>query len=86
MTSTAGTFDPRRRLQLILQQVDQLPTLSSVAVRLLEVTSSDESSASDVVRLVASDPSLSAKVLKLCRAASRGVAVKDLTENKNKIL
>ncbi len=79
MTSTAGTFDPRRRLQLILQQVDQLPTLSSVAVRLLEVTSSDESSASDVVRLVASDPSLSAKVLKLCRAASRGVAVKDLT-------
>ena len=63
-----------RRVELILQQLEELPTLSSVAVRLLDVTTSETSEAKEVIDLVASDPALSSKVLKLCRCHSRGRA------------
>ncbi|MGI9013255.1 MAG: HDOD domain-containing protein [Phycisphaerales bacterium] len=69
--------DVKRRIQLLMQQLEQLPTLSSIAVRLLEVTSSDDSDARDVVALISADPALSAKVIGLCRRASRGVNLKD---------
>ncbi len=63
-----------RRVELILQQLDELPTLSAVAVRLLDLTTSETSDAKQVIQLVASDPALSSKVLKLCRRHSRGRA------------
>lgn len=79
----AGTFLKRerhvkviehtaKRVELILQQLESLPTLSGVAVRLLELTSNDDSQSKDVIELVTSDPALSAKVLKLCRCSERG--------------
>jgi HD-like signal output (HDOD) protein len=43
-----------------------------VAVRVLELTSDDASQAKDVTKLIASDPSLSAKVLKMVRCSERG--------------
>jgi signal transduction histidine kinase/HD-like signal output (HDOD) protein len=67
--------DARRRVELILEQLDQLPTLSSVALRLLEVTSSDDSSAEDVIELVSADPALSARLLAMCRRAHLGVSL-----------
>ncbi len=63
-----------RRVELILQQLEELPTLSAVAVRLLDLTTSETSEAKEVIDLVASDPALSSKVLKLCRFHSRGRA------------
>jgi signal transduction histidine kinase/HD-like signal output (HDOD) protein len=63
-----------RRVELILQQVEALPTLSPIAVRLLELTAADDSDAKEVIQLVSSDPALSAKVLKLCRCHARGRA------------
>lgn len=63
-----------RCIELILQQLNELPTLSPIAVRLLELTSSDDGKIGDVVSLIASDPSLASKVLKLCRAAHEGRA------------
>ncbi len=63
-----------RRVELILQQLEELPTLSAVAVRLLDLTTSETSDAKQVIDLVASDPALSSKVLKLCRRHSRGRA------------
>lgn len=77
MTGRPGQFDSKRRAQLLLQQIDQLPTLSSVAVRLLTVTASDDSCARDVVELISADPSLASKVISLCRRASRGVSIED---------
>lgn len=62
-----------KRVDLILQQLEELPTLPSVAVRVLEVTSSSESSAGDVVKLISSDPSLSARILHLVHRADLGV-------------
>ena len=63
-----------RRVELILQQLESLPTLSPIAVRLLELTAADDSDAKEVIQLVASDPALSSKVLKLCRCHARGRA------------
>jgi signal transduction histidine kinase/HD-like signal output (HDOD) protein len=65
-----------RHVELILQQLDALPTLNTVAVRLLELTSADDTEASEVIRLVGCDPSLSSKILKLCRCSPRGRASK----------
>ena len=62
-----------RRVELILQQLQQLPTLPSVAVRVLEVTTSDSSSAQEVVKLISSDPSLSARILQLVHRSDSGV-------------
>ncbi|MGH7177277.1 MAG: HDOD domain-containing protein [Tepidisphaeraceae bacterium] len=62
-----------KRIDLILQQLDELPTLPAVAVRVLEVTGSDSSSAKEVVQLIESDPSLTARILQLVHRADLGV-------------
>jgi signal transduction histidine kinase/HD-like signal output (HDOD) protein len=63
-----------RRVELILQQLEALPTLSPIAVRLLQLTAAEDSDAKEVIQLVSADPSLSAKVLKMCRCHARGRA------------
>jgi signal transduction histidine kinase/HD-like signal output (HDOD) protein len=63
-----------RRVELIIQQLEALPTLSAIAVRLLELTASETSEARQVIELVSSDPALASKVLKMCRCHSRGRA------------
>lgn len=66
--------DPKeKRVELILQQMQQLPTLPAVAVRVLELTGKDESSAKQVVELISSDPSLTAKILQMVHRADLGV-------------
>ncbi|MEX2214541.1 MAG: HDOD domain-containing protein, partial [Phycisphaeraceae bacterium] len=62
-----------RRLEMILRQVDALPTLPMVATRLLALTSSEDSDAKEVITLISSDQALTAKVLSMVRAANRGV-------------
>lgn len=69
----------RERVELILGQLDELPTLPAVAARLLAVTSSDESSARDVVEIIESDTALTAAILKLVRRADLGVRGKAMT-------
>ncbi len=63
-----------RRVELILHQLDALPTLSSIAVRILDLTTSEDANAKDVIEVISSDPAMSAKVLKLCRCHPRGRA------------
>jgi len=62
-----------RRIELILQQIEALPTLPSVAMRLLQITSADDSDAQQVIDLVKGDPALSAKILSLCKGANKGI-------------
>jgi len=62
-----------RRIELILRQIDSLPTLPAVATRLLQLTANDETHAREVIELVQADPSLTAKVLSLCRTADKGL-------------
>src|SRR5438034_35115 len=67
--------DPVRekRVELILQQLEELPTLPAVALRVLEVTSREDSSAKEVVELISSDVALSARILELVHRADAGV-------------
>ncbi len=75
-----------RRIELILRQIDSLPTLPAVAARLLSLTSSDDSNAKQVIELVSADPSLTAKVLSLCRSADKGVGSDNLTVDRAVVL
>lgn len=61
------------RAELILQQLEQLPTLPTVAVRVLELTGQDRAAAKDVVRLIESDPSLTARILRIVHRADGGL-------------
>jgi len=62
-----------KRIELILQQLDELPTLPAVAVKVLEVTGDETSSAKQVVELISSDQSLTARILQLVHRADQGV-------------
>ncbi len=80
MSETATTISandrslsPAARVELILSQVSQLPTLPAVAVQVLGVTQASHTSAPDVVRLIEADPALTAKILKLLTRADLGV-------------
>ncbi len=63
-----------RRVDLVLQQIETLPTLSAVAVRLLEATADDNADVGEIVGLISSDVALTTKLLKLCRTVHRGRA------------
>lgn len=63
-----------RRVGIILQELDSLPTLSSVAVRLLELTTDSEADMKEVIGLVSSDPALAARVLAICNCHESGRA------------
>lgn len=75
-----------RRLELILRQIDSLPTLPVIATRLLSLTASDDSNARQVTELISADQTLTAKILALCRQADRGVRGEVMTVDKAVVL
>jgi signal transduction histidine kinase/HD-like signal output (HDOD) protein len=62
-----------KRVELILQQLDELPTLPAVVIRLLELTGDEQAPMEEVVSLISSDPSLTARILQLVHRADAGV-------------
>jgi signal transduction histidine kinase/HD-like signal output (HDOD) protein len=62
-----------KRVELILQQLEELPTLPAVALRVLEVTGDESSSAAQVSQLIEADPALTTRILQLVRRADVGV-------------
>lgn len=74
ISTIAASAHPEDRIELILQQVSTLPTLSTVATRLLRLTASDESDLREIVRIIESDPALTARILSMCRRANLGMA------------
>jgi len=62
-----------KRVDLILQQLEDLPTLPAVALRVLEITGNTDSSAKDVVKLIESDQSLTTRILQLVHRSDVGV-------------
>ena len=79
--------DPKeKRVELILQQLEELPTLPTVAMQVLAVTSREDSSFEDVIQLIASDPSLSARILQLVHRADVGSGSADTVEQAVRLL
>lgn len=66
--------DRARHLEIILGRIDALPTLSPVAVRVLQLSSDSRAGLDELTRLIESDPSLAAKVLALTRRSDLGIA------------
>jgi len=65
--------EPRdKRVELILQSLEGLPTLPTVALQLLEATSSRSSTTGEIVRLIESDPALTTRIMKLVHRADLG--------------
>ncbi|MEO0918379.1 MAG: HDOD domain-containing protein, partial [Pseudomonadota bacterium] len=71
-----------QRIELILRQLDALPTLPSVAARLLQLTSDDQANIQEVIDLVCTDPALTAKIISQCTRADRGVRREVITIEK----
>ena len=71
--TTAASTPDLDRVEFILSQLEQLPTLPAVAVRILQATTSSETSAADIVALLETDQALTAKILSLVRRSSLGV-------------
>jgi putative nucleotidyltransferase with HDIG domain len=62
-----------KRVELILRQLDQLPTLPAVALRVLEATADSEASLAVMARAIGDDPALTARILQLVHRADMGV-------------
>ena len=59
-----------RRTELVLKELDQLPTLPSVAGRVLALAAAEEVQIKEIVRVIESDPALTTRLLALCRRAA----------------
>lgn len=65
--------DRTPQIEMILRQVESLPTLSPVATRLLRIVSVEDADLDALVELIESDPPLTARLLGLCRRADKGL-------------
>ena len=75
MTTPAARADTRR-IELILERLESLPTLSAVAQKLMNAGSHDDVDIAELSRLIEADPSLTGKVLSMCRSAEKGLGDK----------
>ncbi len=62
-----------KKVELIIQQLQSLPTLPSVAARLLQITVNTRTQAQEVVELIKSDQSLASKIIRLTTRADKGI-------------
>ncbi|MBN1435615.1 MAG: HDOD domain-containing protein [Sedimentisphaerales bacterium] len=75
-----------KRIELILQQLNMLPTLPAVAARLLQVTVRSNSQASEVVRLIESDASLASKIVSMATRGGTGLKRQAVSVSKAVVL
>lgn len=75
MTTENVSSDQTRskRMEMIIRQLETLPTLPVVATKLLQATTAKDTSIKEVISLIQSDQSLTAKILGLTRKAHLGL-------------
>lgn len=71
--SAAPDQDRVQQVEVILRQVDNLPTLSVIATRLLQIGNVEDADLDAIVEIIESDPPLTAKLLGMCRRADKGL-------------
>lgn len=84
--STAGAQTEARRAELVLHEIETLPTLPGVAARLMKVGSAEDADLQEIMRLIESDPTLTARVLSLCRRAELGLGSRVTTVERAVVL
>src|SRR5580698_10253707 len=60
-----------KRIELILQQLDQLPTLPAVAVQVVEAAADSKTTVDQVVNLIAADVALTTRLLQLVNSVGK---------------
>ncbi len=70
-----GDVNPKQ-IELILSGIDRLPTLPAVATRLMAIGSEEDFDLDEAIRLIETDPALSATILAMCRTAEKGLGDK----------
>lgn len=73
LSSVASESIPSQQVERILAQLDTLPPLAPVATRILALTDDPKAGAKQIVTLIESDPSLTARMLSVLRRAEHGV-------------
>jgi signal transduction histidine kinase/HD-like signal output (HDOD) protein len=81
-----GTQTDARRAELVLHEIEELPTLPGVAARLMKVASAEDADLREIMRLIESDPTLTARVLSLCRRAELGLGSRVTTVERAVVL
>ncbi len=72
----------QNKTQTIMNTIDSFPVLPSVVTRVMEITADPDSSIDDLMRVIQTDPSLTASILKIANSALFGhvMAVASLQE------
>ncbi len=83
MTASAmdtGTGDAHSagQVEMILSQIESLPTLPAVAMKLVEMTTDGRSGAAEITQVIKADQSLSARVLSAVRRSDIGARVESI--------
>lgn len=68
-----------QKITLILQQIESLPTLPAILVKLLKVLDADKSNAQEVVELVQSDMALCSKIISLSQRMAKNINRQEIT-------
>ncbi|MDD4890544.1 MAG: HDOD domain-containing protein, partial [Phycisphaerae bacterium] len=75
-----------RKVELIIAQLDSLPTLPRIASRLLRLTRNDQATTREVIQLIKQDQSVTAKILSMARRAKFGIRDEATTIDKAVLL
>lgn len=73
-SSRGSGMDDQQRVELVLSELEALPTLSPVATRLLSLGTDNEVELDAIVELIEADPTLTGKILGLCRRAGLSIS------------
>src|SRR5262245_4674161 len=73
MTATLGTPVSPAPPPTWIKNLDSVPTLPTVAGRLIEMALNDKSTAADLGELISKDPALTARLLKVVNSSSYGL-------------
>ena len=73
--SESSEIQNERLVEVLLDRLDDLPSPSAVATRIMAIIDGDSVSTRDVIDLISTDPALSARVVGLCARSPRGRAL-----------
>ena len=65
--------ETKKRYQRIIQDLGQIPTMPTIAARVMQIVNDPHSSAEDVAKFISRDVALTSKVLRLANSAFYGI-------------
>ncbi|MDG5814327.1 HDOD domain-containing protein [Chitinispirillales bacterium ANBcel5] len=71
--SSISSAQNSERYHRIIENLDQLPSLPAIVLRLLKIVNSPDTSAEDAASLIEKDPALTSKMLRLANSAFYGI-------------